>query len=155
MPGSRVRGDRAFVRLLKQMPAAVNEEAADILDAYGERVLAAQRADAPVKSGKLLAGLSKKLLRKSLRLRVGLVGTPRGRAKLFYGFIVEQGRKAQTVNVTRKRGVAPYKLRVKARAAQHFVYKKRPDLRSDFQRRIGLFWNDVLARAGEGTLNGD
>ncbi len=146
---SRLRGAGAFRRLLKSLPQTVHDEFAEILDDAGDELLAAMQAEVPVRTGKLRAGLKKQLLRASLRLRVGLLGTKRGRASLFYGRIVEFGRKAQTVNVTR-RG-APYKMRVRAMAARPFVLKRRDALRTSINSRIRTFWDRVLADAAGGV----
>jgi hypothetical protein len=157
---SQLKGASAVRKLLRQLPASVKEEMADALTDIGPDYLRAQQADAPVAArahrkgvepGALRAGLSWKVLRASLRLRVGLLGTKRGRARLFYGFIVEVGRKAQTVTVTRKAGVAPYKMRVRAMAPRPFVYKKRPELRTRLSNRLNQFWEHALAHAGEGV----
>ena len=127
MTRSRVRGDVGFRKLLRQLPDAAREGIADILDVYGDKQLAAMRADVPVRTGELKRRLSKRFSRKTLQLRVGFVGkrdngpisrkvTVRsnvvrgGRRKIpdqfsqhaFYGRFVEFGRKAQTVRVTRR-----------------------------------------------------
>lgn len=156
---SQLQGASAFRKLLRQLPASARDEMADALTDIAPDYLRAQQADVPVakaahrkgmEPGALRAGLSWKVLRTSLRLRVGLLGTKRGRARLFYGFIVEVGRQAQTVSVTRKAGVAPYKLRVRAMAPRPFVYKKRPELRTRLNNRLSTFWEHALAHAGEG-----
>lgn len=161
---SQLTGVAGVRKLIRQLPASVKEEMADTLADIGPDYLRAVQADTPVAAkahrpgaqpGALKAGLSYKVLRASLRLRVGLLGTKRGRAKLFYGFIVELGRKAQEVSVTRKAGVAPYKLRVRAMAPRPFVYKKRPELRTRLSNRLNSFWEHALQHAGEGTdING-
>lgn len=151
---SKIRGDRNFRKLLKQMPSAAKDEMGDILEAAGIELLAEMKRDVPRRTGALAAGLSYKVLRQSLRLRVGLIGTPRGRAKLFYGFIVELGRKAQTVTI--KRGPrAGAKMRVREMAPRPFVWKRRIDDRGKLNQRLRSFWADTLANASEGTLGDD
>jgi hypothetical protein len=147
---SQLQGVAGVRKLIKQLPTAVKDEMADTLEDFGPEYLRAQLTDVPRKTGALAAGLSYKVLRASLRLRVGLLGTKRGRAKLFYGFIVEVGRKAKTVTVTR-RGAQPYKLRVREMAPRPFVYKKRPELRTRLNNRLSVFWEHALQHAGEGT----
>ena len=147
---SQLKGVAAVRRLLKQLPASVKEEMADVLADAGPEYLAAVRADTPVRTGALRAGLSWKLLRTSLRLRVGLLGK-RVLSDLFYGRIVELGRKAQVVSVTRRAGVAPYKMRVRAMAPRPFVYKRRPELRTKLRNRLSAFWEHALAHAGAGS----
>ena len=161
---SQLRGVADVRKLIRQLPTSVKEEMADTLTDIAPDYLRAQQADVPVAAkahragaqpGALKAGLSFKVLRASLRLRVGLLGTKRGRAKLFYGIIVELGRKAQEVSVTRKAGVAPYKMRVRAMAPRPFVYKRRTELRTRLSNRLNSFWEHALQHAGEGTSGGD
>jgi hypothetical protein len=91
----RVRG------LLRRMPDAVRGQITGVMERAGPRIQAIMRARAPVRRGKLREGIVYRVYPKSLRLRLGLLGTPRGRAKLFYGRIQDLGRAAQTVNVVR------------------------------------------------------
>lgn len=164
---SRLRGAGSFRRLLKQLGPAVKEELAEQLDDAGVELLAAMRADVAVKTGALRAGLVKKLLRASLRVRVGMPTTLRGRANLFYGRIVERGRKSKTVTVRRKRRVSrqtyqvragefrrsggQYKMRVRAMAPRPFVFKRREALRGAINTRIRTFWDRALADAAQGV----
>lgn len=148
---SRLRGAGSFRRLLKQLGPAVKDELVELLDDAGDELLAAERADVVVRTGALKAGLVKALLKASLRLRVGLPKKAfRGRHSLFYGRVVEFGRKAQIVNVTRGRK-KPYKMRVRALAARPFVFKRRGALRTSINTRIRTFWDRALADAAEGV----
>lgn len=151
---SRLRGDKNFRKLLRQLPAAAKDDMGDILEAAGIDLLAEMKRDVPKRTGALSAGLSYKVLRQSLRLRVGLIGTPRGRAKLFYGFIVELGRKAKTVTIKRgpRRGA---QMRVRAMAPRPFVWKRRLDQRGKINQRLRGFWTDALNTAAEGTIGND
>ena len=121
---SRVRGDTGFRRVLSRLPDEVRDGMADLLDDFGNKLLAQMKADVPVATGFLKSRLSKRLARRSLLLRVGFVG--KGSKKMptrrvtrvvngrrwkapdqfvghqFYGRFVEFGRKAQTVTVTRR-----------------------------------------------------
>lgn len=148
---SRLRGAGSFRRLLKQLPGAVHDELAELLDDAGSDYLAAMKADVPVRTGAVKGALRKQLLRKSLRLRVGL--PPQvlrgGRIDLFYARIVEFGRKAQTVNVTRG-DRAPFRMRVRAMAPQPFVFKRRAALRQSLNTKIRTFWDRTLADTSEG-----
>ncbi|KTT72621.1 hypothetical protein [Sphingomonas endophytica] len=96
-----VRGSGRVRKLLRRLPEAVRHEIIVELSVTGRRILAAVRARAPRKSGRLIAGLTQKILTTTLRLQVGLIGSPRGRAKLFYGRIQDLGRTEQIVRVTR------------------------------------------------------
>lgn len=162
----RIKGDVGFRKLIRQLPQAARGEMADVLDGAGAELAQAIKADTPVRTGSLRGAITWKLLRSSLKLRVGLIGK-RSNLDHFYGRIIEFGRKGKTVQVHRRRnGVnnglrrgrkkaedigAIYSLRVKAKAAHPFVFKSRPVLRTKLGDRLRNYWNDVLARAGEGT----
>lgn len=79
--------------------------------APGARAIA--QAGAPVRTGRLRAAISARVYPKQLRLRVGLL-TKGDRRRFFYGYILEVGRKAQTVRARRRTGggVTSYAYRV-------------------------------------------
>lgn len=135
---SQLKGVASTRKLLRQVPQAAKDTMADILEASAPAFLAAMKADAPVKTGALRAALNAKVLRKSLRLRVGLVTASTGK-KFFYGRILEFGRKAGTAS--RGGAIAP----------RPFVLKKRPDLRSALNRRLNKFWENTLIVAAAGV----
>ena len=148
----RIRGDVGFLKLIRQLPSAARDEMGDMLDGAGAQLAQAIKADTPVRTGVLRQAITWQLLRKSLKLRVGLIGR-RSNRDLFYGRIVEFGRRGQTAKAARRFGgkVVRYSVRVKARAGHPFVYKRRPNLRDQLGGRLRNYWNDVLARAGEGV----
>jgi hypothetical protein len=162
----RIRGLREVRRLLKRMPDAVRDEILAMLEETGRQVLSSQQAAAPRRTGALASGLSMRLSRATLRLRVGIVGKPAAR-RLFYGRIVEFGRKAQTVMATRGNRLARpgskggralvrsnrsiYEMRVRAMAPRPFVRTSRAfGIRNSLGGRLSRFWDGALARAGGG-----
>jgi len=148
---SRVRGDKGFRKILRQLPPAAHDEMADVMRGIGGALVRAMKADAPEKTGKLRHGIEYKLAAKALRLRIGLLSLRRKQGDLFYGRIVEFGRKAQTVTVTRRRNTAPYQMRVRAMAPRPFVYKRRPDLRRELNTKLRAYWDNVLTAAAAGA----
>lgn len=142
----RVRGDRSFVRLLKQMSPAIQGEVETLLRETGAQVLTEQKSRVPVRTGALKQGLSMKVLPKSRRLQVGLIGKPVNR-KLYYGRIVEFGRKGQTVRA-RRAGGKPYLMKVRGMAPRPFVYSVN---REDIYSRFRSLWDRVLGRAAAGV----
>jgi hypothetical protein len=78
---------------LKRLPESVRQEIVRELDRAGREILPVMQSRAPVRTGATRAGLSYRVLRGSLRLLVGLISTPLGRAKLFYARIQDLGRK--------------------------------------------------------------
>jgi hypothetical protein len=167
--GKGVQGLSEAYAYLGGIPAAARHELVDEIGKISRDVLAAQRADVAKDTGALQGKLSVQLITEQLRARVGLLGVKNQRTgasnygKGFYGLIVEKGRSAQTVLVTRrlkrkitgngrtsKRQVIyqgkPYKMKVKAMAPRPFVHKDRPEIRAE--QRLSNFWAEVLGRAG-------
>jgi hypothetical protein len=140
VPKRYVRGDRAFGRLLKQLPDNVASELRQQLNATGRSVLALQRRRA---KGSLQAGLSYSVTPKRLKLKVGLVGKAINR-QLFWGWFVEWGRKAGGRGVKRKS--AKYAQGVGAMAPRHFVYI--PGLREQIYPAYRAIWDRALRQAG-------
>ncbi|MFZ3485286.1 hypothetical protein [Sphingomonas sp. 3-13AW] len=97
----RVKGLAASYAMLGEVPQAAREQLGVELAIISRDILAAQKRDAPNGTGKLEAGLQLQLQMDELRVRVGLLNLRRGRSKLFYGRIIEFGRRGQTVLVTR------------------------------------------------------
>lgn len=150
-------------RMFRQIPVAAKQEIHDVLDRGGRTIVAYMRSHAPQRSGALRTGISYRVMA-TLKLRAGLLGTKRGRARLFYGRIQDLGRKAQTVTVTRrKRGVntglsggrkkasdvaGVYRLRVKPMRPKRFITGRMPDLRNNLTRDLKTVWSRILQRIG-------
>ena len=174
MARRRTRGN--FRELLKRLPETVADELRAQLEDTGKLVLGRQKARAPVYQGKprkgltpgaLREGLSYKVLPKSLRLRVGLVGKATNR-KLFYGRFVQFGRKAKTVIANRSgkgirvsghkwrrqaeaKGVKGfYKLRVRAMAPRNFIWTTPRDV---IARPFQKIWGRAIHRAKQGSAD--
>jgi hypothetical protein len=146
---SKVKGRKQFARVVKAMP---DEARADLVSAFGRvgrRAQAAMQARAKFKTGALRQGVKYKVLPKTLRLQVGLLGTKRGRSKLFYGFVLDKGRKAQTVTIARgpRRGAS---MKVRALTGDRFVSGEFPDLRDATMREVKPLFSRILARIGTG-----
>jgi hypothetical protein len=173
VPKRYVRGDRAFGRLLKQLPDSVATELRQQLNATGRSVVALQHRRAPVRTGALSSALSYNVTPKRLSLKVGLVGKAINK-KLFYGWIVEWGRKAQVVTATHsgtfRRALSSglnvragayknaalaagtkgaYQLHVRAMPARHFVFI--PGLREQIYPAYRNIWGKALAKAASGA----
>lgn len=116
---SKIRGVAKTRRLLKRLPEEMRAEMIGVLQRIGAATLGAARRETPTRSGLGRSLLAYKVYPKSLRLRMGLL-TKKQNSRAFYLHILDVGRKAQTVTVTRKKGVAPYKLRVSPIAAGKF-----------------------------------
>ncbi len=171
------KGIARFRLLLRRMPDHLRGEIVAELHVTGRRMLQAVLARAPRLSGRLRAGLSSKVLPTSLRLQIGLLGTPTGRAKLFYGRIQDIGRKAQVVLVQRRRRVnvsirgrtvgilrtmrngrketqdivATYRMRVPAMEGKRFVTGRYPELRAELKGNL----RGILTRSLRSVGGGD
>ena len=173
-----LRGMGRIKRLLRRLPDSVANEIVVELNVTGRDMLAAVTARTPRDRGALQSGLSKKVLPKSLRLQVGLLGTPSGRAKLFYGRIQDIGRKAQVVMVQLRRRVllkrrdgsiystlrtdargrkeradiaATYAMKVPAMEGKRFVTGRYPELRKMLGENLrGIFSRALSKIAGGG-----
>ena len=134
------------------------------------------RAKAPKKTGAVAEGIQDRVLEKSLRLRVGLIGTPRGRAKLFYGRIQDLGRKGGEVIVQRRRRVTvnigdgevrsilrlhrgrkvkddivtTYRMRVRPMAPKRFITGRFPELRTIIGNALRGVWTRALRSVAGG-----
>lgn len=150
------------------MPEAVSAEINEALDDTGRSIAAKMRSRAPMRRGALRAGLLHKVFPKTLKLQVGLLGTKAGRSKLFYARILDLGRKARSVQVSRfargarasgagfvsggkKRGaVSSYTMNVKAIKPMRFVTGSYRDLREGLTRRLKDIWDRALTSVAEG-----
>lgn len=162
MAGTRVEGLAETYSLFDRFPEAVREQVGGGLAKIGEDIRAAQSRSVAKLTGKLASGLSLDLQIEELRVSVGLIGAP-ARRNLFYGRIVERGRRAQTVLVQRRRRVkgrlrtqsrrklasdiaATYSMNVRAMAPRPFVYVDRPEIRAE--QRLASLLSDALSRSG-------
>jgi hypothetical protein len=146
VPKRYIRGDRAFGRLIKQLPESVTSELRAQLNSTGRLLLAQERRRAPVRTGKLQAALSYQVAPKRLNLKVGLIGKAINR-KLFYGLFVEQGRHGGGRGVKRKS--AKYAAGVGATPAHHFVWVA--GLREQIYPAFREIWTRALTKAGQGS----
>ena len=165
-PRSRVRGSKAFRRLLKQIPDAVAKQMLGVLDQGGRSLRTIMRARAPLgKTGRLRAAIDYRVYPKSLRLRVGQLS--RSKKAPFYLRIQDLGRKAQTVTVDRRKvGVnsglrhgrkkseevaSRYLLRVRAMKPKRFISGGFPDLRATIGTGLRGIWDRSLRTIAGGA----
>lgn len=166
---AKIKGARRVSRLMRKLPDALKANVATEIKLAGEQYLAAAKIDARHKTGALRRGLGMKITAKGLKVRIGIIGKALAN-RLFYGRILEFGRKARTVTVHRRVGAgaggrgffkrrsgvnrisSTYTMHVRARAAEPFVTKRRPALREAFRERLSDVWAKSLATvAGVGN----
>lgn len=137
------RGMSELIHLFDTLPAEAEDVLREELPKAARLILSIQKGDVPIRTGDLWRGLSIDTLDSGLKVRAGLLGTTSASGKtnlgpLFYGRVVERGRKAQVVRVERRRRVggrlrskngrkvagdivATYTMRVAAEPARPFV----------------------------------
>jgi len=170
-----LRGIKRIRSLLRRLPDEVSGEIVVELNVTGRRILSAVLARAPRRTGHLQAGLQMRVQPKSLRLLIGLIGTPKQRAAIFYARIQDLGRRASIVTVRRlsKAGrqehlariragtgrasnkpadlVSQYTLHVPAKEGKRFVTGRYPDLRAELRSNIkGIFTRSLAGISGGG-----
>jgi hypothetical protein len=115
---SGLKGAGKVRRLLKRLPDESRASIVAELQRAAPVILSAARAETPVRTGGLRQALEARVFPKTMRLRVGLL-TKAKRKKFFYGWILEAGRKAQTVRV-RRANSRWYHINVKAISPRKF-----------------------------------
>jgi hypothetical protein len=150
-----LKGAGQVRRMLRQMPDAVQTEIVDLYRRTEAPALAIARGGAPVRTGALRAALGTKILPRSLRFQVGLIGKRVSR-EFFYGRILEVGRKAKTVSVRRStsQGVSAYALRVSAIPAVRYDIvqgRARARIRQLIVDPLQNLWDKALRRAALGA----
>jgi len=152
---SRVKGAAPLWRTLIRLPEASREELADTMNVIAFRLLGQARAEVPVRTGKLKSLLTAKVLVSSLTMKLGLVNK-RAQRQGFYGYILDQGRKAQTAKARRRNRstgtISTYTVRVKAisRERYNFVFGRIRDFRKNDLPRLRDALERVLGRAARG-----
>ncbi|MEH3107148.1 MAG: hypothetical protein PGN09_07660 [Sphingomonas fennica] len=149
-------------RIFRGLPDTARNEMVRLLDEGGRAMVGAIRARTPRLRGRLQAGIRYQVYRASLRLRVGLIGV-RSNSRLFYGRILDRGRRAQTVTVSRRKiarstlvngrrdAHRPYQLRVRALPARRFVSGRYPDLKARIGNSLRGYWDRVLRQISGGA----
>lgn len=151
---SRVKGAASTRRLIRRLPDAARAEMAEFLDASGKVLLGRAKAETPTRSGRLRAALRFRLLKNAnLEFKLGLI-TKAAQRRFFYGYILDNGRKAQRARVRRgPRAGSFVNVRAISRERYNFVFGRRQDFRDNFLPKIRLVWEGILRRAASGVGN--
>lgn len=156
MARSKVRGAAKLRRLMKRLPESVRGEIIEVLDSAGVKLRDAIKARTPRRTGALQAGISYRVYPRTMRMQVGFLGSKKTRAALFYGRILEFGRKAQIAKAARPNksgGISRYTVRVKAIAPKRFVTGRMTDLRSTINKEVKDLWQRSIAKVAEGGID--
>lgn len=151
-----VEGAEDVKRILRALPDASRDEINQVLEESGRQFVPLMVGRAPNRKGKLRSGITARLNRQSMTLRLGVVGPPKQRRDLFYARILDLGRRARDKWVTRrtKNGgrTRRYLMRVRAIAPMKFVTGGYQGVRATMTARLKAIWPRVLQRiTGGGT----
>lgn len=154
------RGIGRARRIMRRLPDSMRNEIEEVLNDAGPVIQGIMRSRAPVRRGAVREGIVWRVLKGSMRLRIGLLGTKSARSKLFYGRIQDLGRRAQTVFVQRRRSGSPmflrrgrkwsedivtsYRMNVRAMAPKRFVTGRMPDARQALRDKLHGVWDRAL-----------
>jgi hypothetical protein len=148
--------------IFDRLPDAAREQMAESLNEIGQAAVALQRSAVPRRTGALASTLDIQVSLGVLRVRAGILnvrsnksgghGAGIGRASdVFYGIIIEYGRKAGEKVVRRRNPSGTYstmRARWTALAARPFVHVE-SGIQAQVQALRDNFWNGALARVGE------
>lgn len=157
--GSRVQGTAQLRRALRNLTPEVESELGAEFHGIGARLLGRAKAETPVRTGWLRSLLDVKVLPKSLQIRLGLIRKA-ARRKGFYGYILDEGRKAGTVKARRRRAdgtISQYMMRVKGidRERWNFVFGRRKDFMANELDRLSAAVQRALSRVARGAQGND
>jgi hypothetical protein len=172
---SRVRGVGTVRALLRKLPDAGKDEILVEMNLAGRDLAGAMRGRTPFRTGALQAAIGYRVLTGAVRLIVGIISTPKGRSKLFYGRVLNFGRPGQgkpdVVQVRRLRAggraawtdqiragtaspsakpsrlVSTYAMRVGKIPAMRFVTGRYPELRRRLGDNLRAIWDRALKRS--------
>lgn len=156
---STIKGVASFKRLLRRLPDSANKKVIDFLNAAGPPLRAKMQAQIPVLAtprpnrtpGAARNSITFKVTPKTLNLKVGELSK---RDIVFYAHILDVGRKAQTVNVTRtarRGGGPPYPMLVSALLPRHILSKTRVAFRADSLPGYRTLMDEILRDASQGV----
>jgi len=149
MARRHVEGQEDVRKILRGLPDASRDEIVSTLEASADEIRPIMVERAPRRSGDLQSGILSRVNRQSMTARIGLIGPPKQRRSLFYGRILDLGRRAQDRWVTRRMpsgNRSRYLMRISAIAPKKFVTGRFPEARATLQDKLRGVWGRILAR---------
>ncbi|QCI92312.1 HK97 gp10 family phage protein [Novosphingobium sp. EMRT-2] len=162
------RGIGKVRRMMRDLPENFRRQMVSVLNSGGRALQSSMRAKAPRRTGATREGITYKVSERTMKLRVGLLGTRAGRSKLFYARIQDLGRKAQVAKRryvvavprngyrryagkrTRDLGRKYHPVNVRAMAGKHFVTGSFPVLRQYIGTAVRGIWSRALRSIASG-----
>lgn len=147
------KGVRRIKRIMRNLPDAAQAELVGVLEKTGPRLVNLIKARTPVRTGALSRGIKFRVARRGLKLRAGVLGSLKALGKLFYGYILNWGRKAGPVKARRrtKNGTSNYMLNVKGITGSRFVTGAGKQIGTEVQPQLQSIWTRILNRAAGGS----
>jgi len=151
-------GVRATRKFLANIEPEARKELTDEFEAIGDRLLGHALAETPRLYGGLVSAIQKRVtIGSSLILRLGLLAK-RAKTEYFYGYILDQGRRAGSARAKRVRKdgtVHEYMVRIGAisRSRYDFVFGRREDFNLNELPRLRSIFDRILRRASAGVAN--
>lgn len=154
---STIKGAASFRRMLKALPDSANRQIVGFLTDAGPVIAGKMQGLVPIlrtprphrTAGAARASISWKVTPKTLNLKVGELTK---KSIVFYAHILDVGRKAQTVNVTRGTKM-PYSMRVPAMAPLYIIRSTRTAFRLETLPGYRTLMNSILLDAAKGVGN--
>ncbi|MDX3908420.1 MAG: hypothetical protein QHC67_01180 [Sphingobium sp.] len=136
------------------MPDAARSEMAEVLEDGSADIQKAVLRETPRRKGALQNAIRTKVLKQTLSAKIGIIGPPAERRSVFYGRILDLGRRAQVVKAVRRAPsgkVSRYLMRVRGIAAKRFISGPRTDARALIANRLRGVWDRILKRLSGGN----
>ena len=156
---STIKGAASFRRLLKQLPDSANKQLISFLTTAGAVLAQQMKSGLPVLAsprpnrtpGALRDSISYKVTPTTLKLKVGTLNAKLGRSSLFYGHILDVGRKAKNVKVTRGTKVYPNGINVTALQPLYVISKAKAVFRNGTLPGYRTLMDQILLDASQGA----
>jgi hypothetical protein len=152
---SSIKGAASFRRLLKRLPDSADARLVAVLQQAGPILAERMKERLPYRTGHLQQAISWRVTPNTKNLKVGLLSKA-GNRKLFYGHIIDIGRRDRIVRATRhnKSGsVSTYLLHVKAKAGIFLESAGLRDFRNDVLPDFRKLMDSILLDAARGAGN--
>ena len=155
---SSIKGAASFKRLLRALPDTANSRLVGFLNDAGPVLAGIMQSQLPVLSsprpnrtaGALRDSIKYKVTPKTLNLKVGEISK---RDILFYGHILDVGRKAKNVKVTRGSKIYPNGLNVSALPGLYVLNRVKVKFLDGSLPGYRRLLDDILTEASQGAGN--
>lgn len=149
----KLEGADRIKRLFRNLPDAARAEMVEVLEGGSSDIERAIIKETPRRTGALVAAIKRKVLKQTLSAKIGIIGPPSERRSIFYGRILDLGRRAQVAKAVRRAPsgkISRHTVNVRAIAPKRFISGPRTDARTLIASRLRGVWDRILKRLAEG-----